>query len=279
MRTPRPRSASARCRPSVSSCSGRMPPGCTVRTSVVQASVASSIAAWMRARPSRTRIAEPSAPAARGRGPRPAYHSTAATAEPTIRWLALTSSYTPRSSRVMTSCGEVGTSQSMSSGSGCSSASSSRQGTGSASRRGTRPRRTAREYTRSPVSHSRSAPCGCSSVPCPAIAHPTPGSGLPQRHYARTGPAPQHGSPRYGQEKPPISPAIPGPPPGRLQQAAVVGAVGPGAGRTPASPAAGIRRGWTPHPPSVRGAPPAVRSEPRTPGVRRSARAPPEMPE
>ena len=154
-----------------------MPPGWTVRTSVVHASVASSIAAWMRDSPSRTRIAAPSAgpAAACVADPSPAYRSTAATAAPTRRWLALTSSYTPRSSRVMTSCGAVGTSQSMSSGSGCSRASSSRHGTGSASARGTRPRRTAREYTRSPASHSRSAPCGCSSVPCPAIAHPTPG--------------------------------------------------------------------------------------------------------
>lgn len=79
------------------------------------------------------------------RPPSPAYHSKADTASPTRAWLALTSSYTPRSSRVMTSCGEVGTSHPMSSGSGCSSASSSRQGTASASSRGTRPRRTARE--------------------------------------------------------------------------------------------------------------------------------------
>ncbi|CAM5377562.1 hypothetical protein SPURM210S_03245 [Streptomyces purpurascens] len=87
IRTPRPRSASARCRPSESSASRRMPPGWTVSTSVVHAWVASSTAAWIRASPSSTRIAEPS-PAdgtGRTRRPRPAYHSTAATAEPTRR--------------------------------------------------------------------------------------------------------------------------------------------------------------------------------------------------
>ncbi|MCZ0987915.1 hypothetical protein O1M54_23580 [Streptomyces diastatochromogenes] len=94
MRTPRPRSASARCSPSVSSASRRMPPGCTVSTSVVHASVASSIAAWMRESPSSTRMAVPSPGADRACScrPRPAYHSTAATAEPTRCWLSLTSS-------------------------------------------------------------------------------------------------------------------------------------------------------------------------------------------
>ncbi len=50
----------------MSSASRRMPPGCTVSTSVVHASVASSIAAWMRESPSRTRIAVPSAGVVRG---------------------------------------------------------------------------------------------------------------------------------------------------------------------------------------------------------------------
>ncbi len=87
MRTPRPRSAIARCRPSDSSASRRMPPGWTVSTSVVHACVASSIAAWMRASPSSTRIAGPSADdwATGTRRPSPAYHSKAATAEPTRR--------------------------------------------------------------------------------------------------------------------------------------------------------------------------------------------------
>ncbi|CAM5729188.1 hypothetical protein STENM223S_09585 [Streptomyces tendae] len=64
-----------------------MPPGCTVSTSLVHACVASSIAAWIRASPSSTRIAGPSAdaPADGTWRPRPAYHSKAATAKLTRR--------------------------------------------------------------------------------------------------------------------------------------------------------------------------------------------------